>query len=325
MLTAITVATSGSAPRNIPSCRSCNGGNAVWRGSKFGKHMRRSFDYWHCPECDYLFVDPFPGYEIYDEAYYQGRSADPYVDYEAEFLDYRKTVRMLEFDDLWGLAAGYIEKAVPPGPIKWLDFGSGPGGFLRYVADIGPLSSAGREWAIDVASHDIGYYAERLRGQGRFRVLGLEALSSEPDASYDVISMIEVIEHLEFPSPVIALASRLLKPGGLLLLTTGNMASPVARLLGIHYAYCVPEIHVGLFTPRSLADIYGRHGLDPVVFRYRGALRFKVVKSLRSPVLKAIAGWALRLPFAVRIVDALFGNSRMPSAVRRRQDCTISG
>jgi 2-polyprenyl-3-methyl-5-hydroxy-6-metoxy-1,4-benzoquinol methylase len=315
---AIAVATSGPAPRDIPRCRSCGGGKAAWRGSKIGKHLRRAFDYWHCPDCDYLFVDPFPGYGIYDEAYYQGKSADPYVDYEAEFLDYRSTARMLEFDDLWSVASGYIRKAVPPGPVKWLDFGSGPGGLLRYLADRGPLTSAGRAWSLDVSGHDIGYYADRLRGQGRFRILGPEALAAEPDARYDVISMIEVIEHVEFPDPVIALASRLLRPGGLLLLTTGNMASPVARLQGLDYAYCVPEIHVGLFTPRALEVIYARHGLDPIVFRYRGAVRFKVIKTVRNPVLKAVAGWALRLPLAVRVVDALFGTSRMPSAVRRR-------
>ena len=312
------MAMSGPAPRNIPCCRSCGGGGAVWRGSKVGRHLRRTFDYWHCPDCDYLFVDPFPGYGIYDEVYYQGKSADPYVDYEAEFLDYRSTVRMLEFDDLWSVASGYIGTAVAPGPVRWLDFGSGPGGFLRYLSDRGKLASGGREWSLDVSGHDIGYYADRLRGQGRFRILGAEALSAEPDASYDVISMIEVIEHIEFPGPVIALASRLLKPGGLLLLTTGNMASPVARLQGLGYAYCVPEIHVGLFTPPALEIIYGRHGLDPVVFRFDGTVRFKVTKTVRNPVLKALAGWALRLPFAVRAVDALFGTSAMPSAVRRR-------
>jgi 2-polyprenyl-3-methyl-5-hydroxy-6-metoxy-1,4-benzoquinol methylase len=62
--------------------------------------------------------------------------------------------------------------------------------------------------------------------------------------------MIEVIEHLPDPSAAIALISRLLKPGGLLLLTTGNLDSPVARRQGIHYRYCAPEIHVSLFNPR---------------------------------------------------------------------------
>jgi 2-polyprenyl-3-methyl-5-hydroxy-6-metoxy-1,4-benzoquinol methylase len=261
-------------------------------------------------------VDPFPGSDIYDQAYYQGQSADPYVDYEAEFTNYRGTVRMLEFDDLWRVTIGYIETAVVPGTLKWLDFGSGPGGFLRYLADRGSHVSGGREWKLDVSSHDIGYYAERLRGQGRFRILGLDDLAAEMDASYDVISLIEVIEHVEFPDPVIALAARLLKPGGLLLLTTGNMASPVAKLRGINYAYCVPEIHVGLFTPLSLKTIYARHGLYPINFKYDGTVRFKVIKTLRSAPRQSIGRWALRLPFAVKIVDFLFGTSEMPSAVR---------
>jgi SAM-dependent methyltransferase len=129
--------------------------------------------------------------------------------------------------------------------------------------------------------------------------------------------MIEVIEHLPAPLEPMQLVSRLLKPGGLLLLTTGNLESPIARRQGIRYRYCAPEIHVSLFNPRCLAQLYRRVGLEPWPVRYHGTVQFKVVKSLRHRrALRAIASAALRLPPFVRAIDALYGVSAMPCALK---------
>lgn len=297
-------------------CRGCGSPSTLFRGSKHSRFLGRDFGYWRCPGCELMFVEPFPGYVAYNDAYYQGRGADPYVDYEAEYRDYRATFRMEELDDLWRLASGHIGRAAATGPVAWLDFGCGAGGLLKYLADKSAVKTAAGARTLELSGHDIGVYAERLRGDG-WRILGLDELKAQPDATYDVISMIEVVEHLEHPDPAIALAARLLKPGGLLLLTTGNVASPAARVQGLSYGYCMPEVHVSYFTPSGLEILYARHGLEPVRFRYHGAIRFKVLKTLRTPARQRIAGVLMRLPLVVRLVDVLFGTSRMPCAVKR--------
>jgi SAM-dependent methyltransferase len=300
------------------ACRLCGSKRVTHVGSKRGTFLARDFEFWHCPACDYMFVEPFPGYGVYDEAYYEGRGADPYVAYEAEHRDYRSTDRMIEFGDLWRIASGFVEGNIPEGPVDWLDFGCGAGGLMRYLADKAAFGSGTARWPIRVTGHDVGTYADRLKASDGLRILDLDQLASEPAGSYDIISMIEVVEHLEFPDPVFALASRLLKPGGLLLLTTGNISGPVPRMKGLDYAYMIPEVHVGYFTPRALEAVYARHGLRPVRFRYDGVVRFKVLKTLRTPGKQRLARIAMGLPFLVRAFDALFGTSKMPCATKPR-------
>jgi SAM-dependent methyltransferase len=300
--------------RGPVACRSCGSRDAALIGAKRGKFIDREFEFWRCPACDYVFVEPFPGYAVYDQAYYEGRGPDPYVDYESEFRDYRATDRLAEFDDLWRLASGFLREADLRGPVSWLDFGCGAGGFLAYLRDKAVLASGAGPRPLELTGHDVGSYAERLAREPGFRILELAGLHGLPDASFDVISLVEVIEHIEFPEPVFALVARLLKPGGLLLLTTGNIASPVARVQGLSFGYLVPEIHVGLYTPRALERAYARHGLVPVRFRYDGTVRFKVIKTLRDTGKRGIVRLLLRVPLAVGLLDFLFGTSAMPCA-----------
>jgi SAM-dependent methyltransferase len=308
-----------TTPHHSPSppCRCCGSAGVALRGHKHGHFIRREFAFHACGDCGFMSVEPFSGFEIYDDAYYRGQGADPYVDYESEYRNWRGSVRVLELDDLFRIAEGYF-KGAPAGnrrgSLHWLDFGCGAGALLKYLRSRETLNGS----AIAVTGHDVGSYADLLREKDGFRILDLGTLSREPDAEYDVISMIEVIEHLPEPLEAMQLVARLLKPGGLLLLTTGNLESAVARRQGLHFPYCVPEIHVSLFNARCLAQLYQRVGLESLPVRYDGAVRFKVLKNLRyRPVLHRLAAAALRLSPVVRAVDALYGVSAMPCAVKR--------
>ncbi|MEO5958765.1 MAG: class I SAM-dependent methyltransferase [Opitutaceae bacterium] len=317
-------------------CCCCDSNATAWLGRKRGEFVPREFDFFACTDCGWRFVEPFTGYEIYDDAYYRGQGPDPYVDYAAEYRDWRTTDRGLEFADLARIAATYLsagergkEKGEGRGagpapsslfpfpdeqrPLSWLDFGCGAGGLLKFLRERRELS--GRP--LELTGHDVGSYANLLRSADGFRILDLATLEREPASRFDIISMIEVIEHLPNPAAPLALASRLLKPGGMLLLTTGNLDSPVARRRGLRYRYCAPEIHVSLFNPRCLAQLYRRVGLRPHPVRYRGAVAFKVVKTLRRhPALRALARVALRFPPFVWLIDRAYGVSAMPCAVK---------
>src|SRR5258706_15724497 len=113
-----------SAP---PACRCCGSSQVALRGRKQGEFIRREFEFYACRDCGFMFVEPFSGYEIYNDAYYRGEGPDPYVDYETEYNDWRRSNRGLEFDDMARIAGDYFAKNPPGKSVAWLDFGCGSG------------------------------------------------------------------------------------------------------------------------------------------------------------------------------------------------------
>jgi SAM-dependent methyltransferase len=300
---------------SAPRCHACGSAHVTLRGRKTGTFHRREFEFHACADCGLMFVLPFSGFEIYNDAYYRGEGPDEYVDYEAEYHNWQQSDRVPEFEDLTRIAEAHAAHLSPPAaaPLRWLDFGCGAGAFLKFLRSRATLNGH----PLDLTGHDVGSYANLLKTADGFRILDLAELTREPDASFDVISMIEVLEHLPSPVEPLQLVSRLLRPGGLLLLTTGNLDSPVARRQGIAYRYCAPEIHVSLFNPRCLATLYRRVGLATHTVRYHGTVQFKVLKTLRHRrAARALARLALRFPPCVRWIDHLYGVSAMPCAVK---------
>ena len=44
------------------ACRICGSTAVRFRGARHGDFLKRNFNFWHCPACDFMFVDPFPGF-----------------------------------------------------------------------------------------------------------------------------------------------------------------------------------------------------------------------------------------------------------------------
>lgn len=300
---------------NPPICRCCGSQDIFQVGSKPGINPNHVFNYYRCRDCNFLFVAPFLGAEVYNLDYYKGEGPDPWVDYASEFENYRTTDRILEFKDLARIAAQELETSTPMNdPIRWLDFGCGSGGFLNFLRDENQLRSGHNTRAILPSGHDIGEWAERLKSGRGFTIYNLEELQALEPGTFDVITMIEVLEHIPSPHETLALASRLLKRGGLLLLTTGNLSSPMAQKAGLNYRYCVSEIHISLYDPKCLALAYQQAGLRPVNVHYKGVVQFKAIKSLKGNFQKKIARILVRFPGVTRAIDRLYGVSAMPCA-----------
>ncbi len=206
---------------------------------------------------------------IYDRRYYAGQGADPLVDYWFELADPARTVRQYEWRGITRLVERLLGGLAG---IRWLDFGCGNGGLVRYVSEHSAATALGFEE---------GAIAAAAREQG-IPILNRTALS-ERESTFDVVTAVEVLEHTADPLAELQQMRKLLRPGGLLFLTTGN-AGPFADRLS-HWRYMIPEIHVSFFEPGTLRYALERTGFRPAPAPrnagFEEILKFKVLKNLR--------------------------------------------
>ena len=300
-------------------CRLCNSENLTIAGQKTGRYRPLIFTYYCCRNCSFVFVDPCLGSAVYNDDYYQGKGADPLVNYQAEYLDYSRTSRIYEFLDILRIVQVHLSQFKNDhldDELPWLDFGCGAGGLLKFLREKQAVDLEGGTKRIIPTGFDVGVYADRLASVDKFKIWGWDELNRLPDSSFGIITCIEVVEHLEDPMPIFRLLARLLKKRGLLLLTTGNLASPVARVMRLRFPYCVPEIHVGYFNPELLAKIYEMNRLSPVRAQFHESLRFKFRKNLPKLVPEKLADRISRSAILLRALDALYGVSTMPCATK---------
>ncbi len=90
--------------------------------------------------------------------------------------------------------------------------------------------------------------------------------ASLPAASFDVVTMGDVIEHLVAPAAALARIRDLLTPEGLLWLALPDAGSRVARALGRRWWALIPT-HLQYFTRHSIDMLLRRQGFEPLEIR----------------------------------------------------------
>ncbi len=189
---------------------------------------------YRCPECHLGFRAPRPSKEELDRLYAAGNpeswTASP---------DNRED---------WRLARDTIDGHLPEGA-SILDVGCFDGGFLE------PL--VGR-----FDCHGIEVHREaRARAERKgIRIVGAD-FEDMRGRTFDCITAHDVIEHVESPRAFLDLCLSSLKPGGMLLICTGNLDSLTFRLMKSRYWYCHFAEHISFISPRWVKEQVSRRGI----------------------------------------------------------------
>ena len=149
--------------------------------------------------------------------------------------------------------------------LRWFSrFGTG-----REVLDVG----CGLGQFVEVANRS-GWIAEGLelsRGAVDFArrqgvaVRELDFFSEEiKPNSYDLVTLFEVIEHVPNPTEFLFRTGEVVRPGGLVYLTTPNFASLDRYLLGADWKIIHPE-HLTYFTPHTLRSLVKKTGFFEIL------------------------------------------------------------
>ena len=109
-----------------------------------------------------------------------------------------------------------IVALVPPGA-KVLDVGCGPGILCRRIAE---SVEGARVSGVDFSPYVIARNAKRDVALGiDYRCLEVQTQLAEVGVQFDVVTMCEILEHLDAPEQTVAAAVAHVRPGGLFVLT----------------------------------------------------------------------------------------------------------
>lgn len=238
-----------------PACALC--------GSRERRTVRRDGAHTlvRCESCGLCYVTPRRDdsrliEEVYDESYWRSPAARErgYSDYAADEALYLRTFRRR------------FARLAPqlPRSGRALDVGCAAGFSMRVLAERG----------FDV------YGIEPSRS---IREVALKSFSPEKIhagtlldapfalASFDLVVLWDVLEHLPDPLAALCKSRELLAPDGRLVLETQNIEALAARVLGARWTHFKHEEHLVHFSPKTLKRALESAGFELLSLSARGA------------------------------------------------------
>ena len=200
-----------------------------------------------CGTCSHRFADIEVAAnhteQIYSDQYFQGGGAG--------YPDYLGEARILRNHGRWygKRLAAYL----PPG--KMLDVGAAAGFVLQGFTDCG-WQGHGIEPNPKMAA-----YARETLGL-TVQAGALEDL--QPNETYDLVSMIQVIAHFTDLRRALQVACDLTKPSGYWLIETWNKDSFAARAFGQNWHEYSPPSVLHWFSPTTLKALAAQYGLREI-------------------------------------------------------------
>lgn len=183
---------------------------------------------------------------LYQDAYFSG---DEYADYKAD-----KKVIQRNFSSRLSTVRKFSA-----GGAKLLEIGCAYGFFLELADKYYDASG------IDITVPGI----EHAKNDLKLNVtLGDFLEANFEENSFDVVCLFDCIEHLIRPDLFIQKISKILKPGGHIFITTGDVSSINARLRGENWRLIHPPTHLHYFSRTTLNQLLLNYGLSTVQIKY---------------------------------------------------------
>jgi SAM-dependent methyltransferase len=288
-----------SAPATIelPCCPVCEGTGYRPRYFKFGLPLVE------CRHCGLVYANP----RLTPEEIWKRYSPDYFWNEYLPALGVKDGHVDLAYFDARHAAMLQLIARQRPAPGRLIEVGAG-GGFFLKAAERAGWSVAG----IEISSEGVEFATTRLG-------LDVRRTSAEdldfPAGSCDVVVMFDVIEHLLDPVLALERVRTVLRPGGLLVVSTPNLNAVSRFALGSDWAVLSPAEHLYNFSAATLGRLLTRARFGEVAFEwhYAGLGVYETMNprythaptSLRNKVFSTLVSTVG--PFAYRQVQAMGG------------------
>jgi len=231
-----------------------------------------------CVNCGLIYINPRP----INIADYYPSDYDPHTVSSNDFysrlytnlqLSYYKRSKSL-LDNVKTLFCKILYHPIPDEfKGKVLDIGCGSGYYLMTMRRCG-----WKVYGIDVSEQAVNF-ARIQFGLHNVRLGPLEQ-QRYPDAFFDAITLNHVIEHLPDPNATVKEIFRILRPGGIVAITTPNVDSINRRLFRTCWFPLETPRHLTLFSPKTLKALLNKNGFTLIKIQH-DLSTYSMAKSLR--------------------------------------------
>lgn len=197
----------------------------VARDGPFGSAVRPTKrNFFRCRNCGFVQADRYDPEQY--QAYYSSLSLSYHQQHDEDSGRYEVPVRKIQ-----SVKAARV-----------LDWGCGNGEFLVRLAPnvekfgVEPSRSA----------------ADEARTRGITVLSAIDLQTKQWTATFDAVTVLDVIEHTWDLAELRRSITKLLRPGGLLIVVTGDSGSAAATRLGQYWYYLHYSEHISFFNARSM-------------------------------------------------------------------------
>jgi len=261
-----------------------------------------SWQFQHCrnPSCGVFWLDPAPPPHEMWKAYvtYHTHTRKSGNRYAKAMLSLAHRLIKLCLLPLWTLNGIWRETrylrfmTLANEPLgKMLDVGCGGGRLLNRMKK--------RGWQVEGVDFDAQAIAKVSEKYGIKAHVGDLLQCELASNSFDVICMSQTIEHLYHPDATLRESLRILKPGGLLVMTTPNAESLGAREYGSCWRGWEAPRHLHLFSVNSLRQLTQNAGFEVTEARTYSSGSAVVYRASRAKQEPANSPWLKQLKLII--------------------------
>lgn len=242
------------------NCPACGSSNFNLEFEKLG------FKYVSCNNCSTLFTNPRPSFEIIKKFYSDSPSTNFWIN---EFF---RPVMEARREKIFKPRAKDVNKLFKGHQVIG-DIGAGFGLFLEELRKISPDN----QYIVIEPSLEMADICNDKGFEVKYKCI--EDID-DMDNMFDILTLFELTEHLVDPLLFFKKVCSLLKPGGILYLTTLNGKGFDILLLWEKSKSIAPPQHLNFFNPYSLNLLLERSGFEIIETTTPGKLDWNIVEGM---------------------------------------------
>lgn len=277
------------------SCVGCLSKEKILFGKKNG------FSVYKCCNCKMLslYRRPLSLDEVYDAEYFSGGSGGfGYVNYDEDKEPMRES-----FNKYLSLVENLSHTKG-----KLFDVGAATGFFMSLAKARG-FEVSGVEFS--------DFAAGKGREKGFDIKTGTLKTTESANESFDVVTMLDVVEHIPDPEDDLRVVSKMLKKDGLVVINTPDSGSWYAKMMGMKWHLIVPPEHIHYFNEKGIRDLLSRNRFEmlmvtrigkkfTVEYIFNMLYKWLKIKIFQKIAIRLKGTWLGKIPLPTDFRDNMF-------------------